>query len=152
MKNLFILILALAVQSCSFNSFDQHVEYRVDPLLKPYVDKFYEEAEKRGRYLDRTNLIASLQFHLAKEGGKNGKFHTNGDQKMITVDFDYYDIYESSSNAFRIEVIVFHELGHSIGRKHNKKSNSIMNTECLLCNDYNKYRTEIIDELFIKNL
>ena len=150
MKNLFILILALAVQSCSLNSFDQHVEYRVDPLLKPYVDKFYGEGEKRGVILDRTNLIASLQFHLAKEEGKNGKFHANGDQKMITIDFDYYDIYESSPNAFRIEIIVFHELGHSIGRKHNKKPNSIMNTECLSCNRYDEYRTKIIDELFLE--
>ena len=137
MKNLFILILALAVQSCSLNSFDQHVEYRVDPLLKPYVDKFYEEAEKRGVELQRVNLIVLLSNEI---GSKFGLSEIKNGQKIVSI-----NSYLVDSNEKRLKVIIFHELGHALlNRRHKDTQSSIMNSApCTSCD----FET-MLDELY----
>ena len=137
MKNLFILILALAVQSCSLNSFDQEVEYRVDPLLKSYVDKFYEEAEKREVELQKVNLIVLLSNEI---GSKFGLSEIKNGQKIVSI-----NSYLVDSNEKRLKVIIFHELGHALlNRRHKDTQSSIMNSApCTSCD----FET-MLDELY----
>lgn len=47
MKRLSVIALSIVLLSCS----EDKTEYRIDPVLKPYLDTFYQEAAARGMVL-----------------------------------------------------------------------------------------------------
>jgi len=139
MKKLIFIALLLLLSSC-FSDFDVTVEYRIDPLLQPYVDKFYQEAAQRHIELQHYDLIVSLsnidEFGL-----------TVGTSVRINDKFFYnYDEY-----SMEIEAVVFHELGHALLHKdHMDKQPGIMNTTvCIDCYIDDEFlRTQYLDKLF----
>ncbi len=148
MKNLPFFIFIGFLQSCSINSFDQHIEYRVDPLLKPYVDQFYEEAEKRGVELQRVNLIVALNTDVINPNYL-GVSQLIGDQRMILINQKYYDRFMNESDSLSVERLMFHEMGHAILNRKHILAFSIMNSGSY----YKEYRIDslrdvLIDEMF----
>jgi len=137
MKNLPFFIFISFLQSCSLDSFDQQIEYRIDPLLKPYVDQFYKEAEVRGIELQRVNLIVKISTNI---GSKYGLSESINGQKVVSI-----NSYLIEGNDLRLQIIIFHELGHSLlNRHHFDDVKSIMNTSpCSTCFD-----EQYLDELF----
>lgn len=118
----------LLLTSC-LSSFDYDVEYRIDPLVKSYVDDFRVEAESRGIELDWTNLI--LEVAPANRGqfkmeGKDilGLTKHIGPQVYVYID-------EGLLNSpCELEGVIFHELGHALlNREHISSRSSYMNLE-----------------------
>lgn len=147
MKNLPFFIFIGFLQSCSLNSFDQDIEYRVNPELKPYVDLFYEEAEKRGIKLQRVNLYMNLDSSdKVVNPFKSGASFIQGSQKTVLI-----DTYSFQTNTdIQNEVLVFHELGHTLlNKSHDDSGIGIMNTY-LISNDsiYKKNRDAFLKHLF----
>lgn len=150
---LFVLLVFI-LSGC--NGLDETIEYRVDPRLKHHVDKFFEEAAKRGISLDTTNIIASVvpekQIHAA------GIANNPGRQCIIRISDDvlnYFQTQGKDTAYYATENLIFHELGHTIlHRKHNDPKFSIMAAGLSFYtyvsdNDVRKY---LVDELFNPNL
>ncbi len=147
MKNLltsFLLIITLS--SCHF---DPTIEYRVDPELTPYVEKFFSEGQKRGIILERENLVVIIYDGLEKDENVWGLSTKEGKQRVILIDKDYFEFNRDNGNPLRNESIIFHELGHAIlGRGHCTGGDSIMDiTSCFYTYCYTG-DVGIIDELF----
>ena len=135
----------------------------IDPSLKPYVDAFYEEAQKRNISLP-TNIDAILAPEIPSDRpeacgiGQSPSFNGVGDKPTIHIDSDCWDTY----NEIAKENLVFHELGHALlNRIHiegilpNGYSKSIMcagnGFDCSNLPDYGfclDYRDYYVDELF----
>lgn len=147
MKNLPFFIFISFLQSCSLNSFDQQVEYRVDPLLKPYVDLFYEEADKRGIELQRVNLYMKLDSrNKVVDPFRSGASFIQGSQKTVLIDTYSFETNTDVQN----EVLIFHELGHTLlNKSHDDSEIGIMNTY-LISNDfiYKENRDIFLKHLF----
>jgi len=161
MKKLIFIALALSLSSC-FSGFDETIEYRIDPRVEYYVEQFYVEGEDRGLVFDRYNLIVIVQRHntgrfVYKQDPKiqlDGLSITQGTQRVVFIDLEIVEqglIDEEGSEgpANKLEIVIFHELGHALlNRKHNNDSRSIMSDrfEPLLMT--RGWRTEVLDELF----
>jgi Zn-dependent peptidase ImmA (M78 family) len=142
----FTTIFFIAFISCT--SFDQEVDYKIDPLLKPSVDKFYDEALKRGIYIQKTNLIAIIDD---KEVGFSnaGQFQMVGDQIMVLINKKYYERFLRNRDTIFVERLVMHELGHALLNRNHTTTFSIMNSGSYYY-EYKKdsFRIALIDELF----
>jgi|SRR5690606_4482439 len=145
--------LVLLFSSCSF--LDEN-HYYVDPLLEPFVDKFFEEADKRNVPLCKCNLTVRLQHGHHKKRGAYGTSEGTAlttSLRSVVLDYDavIYDL-QDTGTVLWTERLVFHELGHAILYRKHTKSYSIMNNR----NDdyredyYNdpEKREILIDELF----
>lgn len=144
------LLFALLFFSCS-SSFDQVVEYKIDPLLKPAVDKFYAEALTRGINIQKTNLIA-LVDDRAVDPANLGEVQMVGDQIVVLVNKKQYERFLTDGDTIFVERLVMHELGHALLNRSHTSSVSIMNS-----GDYyyeykrDSFRKVLIDELFDKS-
>lgn len=121
MKKLVIVFgIAMAIVSCSM--FDEPL-YRVDPILQKFTSEFYADGLQRGYgNLNKPsveladNEIRGLYF--AKENVIQIKRNFVVDQlsKKTTADSNF------------VKLVLYHELGHSIGKDHRGPQMSIMNT------------------------
>jgi hypothetical protein len=145
-KLLFALLLFV---SCT--SFDQDVEFKIDPLLKPSVDKFYAQALTRGISLQKTNLIA-LVDDRSVDPANLGEVQMIGDQIVVLINKKHYEIFLTDGDTIFVERLVMHELGHALLNRKHTSSVSIMNS-----GDYyyeykrDSFRKVLIDELFDKS-
>jgi hypothetical protein len=145
-KLLFALLLFV---SCT--SFDQDVEFKIDPLLKPSVDKFYAQALTRGISLQKTNLIA-LVDDRSVDPANLGEVQMIGDQIVVLINKKHYEIFLTDGDTIFVERLVMHELGHALLNRSHTSSVSIMNS-----GDYyyeykrDSFRKVLIDELFDKS-
>ncbi len=117
MKKLTILFLLLGCQ--------QETQYRVDPMIKPYLENFYEIASSHGINFDRSNLVIITEYGLNSQLHYVGltTIQSNGGQRQIEFDLEFW---EKSDESVR-EVLTLHEFGHAfLGRSHNTGF-SIMN-------------------------
>ncbi len=148
MKTKFIILFTcLLLQHCI--SFDQEVEYRIDPLLKPFVDKFYEEGAKRGIILQKNNLIASIDDRIIDRNNL-GESRMVGDQIVVLINKREYNRFLANGDTIYIERLMMHELGHALLNRSHVLSFSIMNSGSY----YSEYkidsiRNSLIDELFL---
>jgi hypothetical protein len=149
MKNILILILTtIFIQGC-FSSFDQEVEYKIDPLLKPYVDTFYEEAERRGLALQRYNLIVTIDSYKI-DPYNLGESRKEGDQRVVLINKKHYDRFIAEGEVRFIERLVMHELGHAVLDRRHLQTFSIMNSGSYYQEfKVDSIRTALINELFI---
>jgi hypothetical protein len=144
-----IILFVLLLFSCG--SFDQVVEYKIDPLLKPAVDKFYAQALTRGISLQKTNLIA-LVDDRAVDPANLGEVNMIGDQIVVLINKKHYEIFLTDGDTIFVERLVMHELGHALLNRSHTSSVSIMNS-----GDYyyeykrDSFRKVLIDELFDKS-
>ena len=144
-----IILFVLLLFSCG--SFDQVVEYKIDPLLKPAVDKFYAEALTRGINLQKTNLIVIVD-DCAVDPANLGEVQMVGDQIVVLVNRKQYERFLNDGDTIFVERLVMHELGHALLNRSHTSSVSIMNS-----GDYyyeykrDSFRKVLIDELFDKS-
>jgi len=140
-----LLFAFLLFVSC--DSFDQEVEFKIDPLLK-HVDKFYQEGSKRGISLQKNNLIAIVDDH-AVDPSNLGEVQMVGNQIVVVINRKHYQKFLTDGDTIFVERLIMHELGHALlNRKHTLKF-SIMNSGAYYY-EYKKdsFRTALIDELF----
>jgi hypothetical protein len=138
------LVFFLFLTSCAI---DQTIEYKVNPDLMQFVDKFFQEADKRGVVLPRQNLVVTLHNNLEKMGAL-GRSKRIGEQRVVLIDYDYFQFNTANGYPLRNEALVFHELGHALLNQEHRNSKSIMNANSCYysyCYDGN---SELIDELF----
>lgn len=124
----------------------------IDSRLKPYFDRFEEEATLRGLDLDFTDLEGRIE-ELDGLGGQCVRNTALPDQVLI--DFVFW----TQASEFEKEFIVFHELGHCVlNRSHLETKNpdgsclSIMHSGSSGCRFiYNEgNREEYLEELFYR--
>lgn len=100
-------------------------QYKIDPIIQPYLDHFYSISESYGKSLNHSNLIISIEYGLAKQFQCDGltTLRTNGGQRQIEFDQEFWN---ESTQEIR-EVLTLHEFGHAfLGRIHTTTF-SIMN-------------------------
>jgi hypothetical protein len=141
---------------------------QTDPRVRPYYDKFYEEASRRGLTPDEP-----ISVELVDAAQQCDSDNVAGCARSTPLGSKVYidaKAWEQSSEEQR-EYVVFHELGHAVmGKHHNEtiheflakpleescflsdyvKLPSLMYpTETSLPVTYQKYRTAILDEFFL---
>lgn len=141
----YIILISLILFSCeSYN-------YSVQPELKPYVDSFYQEAEKRGVKVQKDNLIIRISNDTKGNLGLT-KYSSNGPQVTSQIYVNIKEDYFNKNSVQCIESVVFHELGHALLlRSHCDCTGSFMNveTERHTCYPANTTSRELLlDELF----
>ena len=131
-------------------------EYKVHPKLKPYVDRFYEEALNRLILIDRENLIVRFEDMDCC----SGKSIQRGNQRIVLIDYDSYTYGVDEGHDFidpetglslGVQETVFHELGHAILFRDHENGYTIMTKDGKWNNDFNMHadkRKILIDELF----
>ena len=127
------------------------VEYKIDPLLKPAVDKFYAEALTRGINIQKTNLIA-LVDDRAVDPANLGEVQMIGDQIVVLINKKQYERFLTDGDTIFVERLVMHELGHALLNRSHTSSVSIMNSGSYYY-EYKRdsFRKVLIDELFDKS-
>ena len=153
-----ILLINILFLSCKKENETAH-PYDVDGEIQPYIDRFKEEASKRGHNINfEDGLTARFVDNLNGPAGHT----TTTPPYVMEFDRNIWDKYDDVSR----ENIVFHELGHSfLQRKHkndifpNGEWKSLMRGspftgEKKIVNLYtNTLRREYyIDELFNENV
>lgn len=132
--------------------FDQAIEYRCDPELQPYLDKFYLEAEVRGVRIPKENLIMSIEPQKNIRGAANAR--RCGCQRLVLVADDTYDFFSTKwmskdSAYYGMESVIFHELGHSLlDRRHDDIGLMQSGISYFVYVKDEVKRKELLDELF----
>jgi Zn-dependent peptidase ImmA (M78 family) len=131
MKQIFFFILGIAMSACSFND---DIEYRIDPQLKPHIDFFLHEATKRDIEIQKYNLVVTWDDLDSDVGGDALKM---GYQRVIRINIKH-------KNNPRLRYIVMHECGHILLNRKHCTQKSIMNP---IMKEY-ILDDKLIDELF----
>ncbi len=122
--------------------------YSVDSRLEKYAMRFFEEGEKRGLKLDRSNLILTATPDLLTNEGKTAVTRgTKDNQIVIEVDEALLD----SSDTLFLEYALMHEFGHGFLKRTHVNTISIMNPSRKVVDRYRRSateRTQLLDELF----
>lgn len=151
-----LIIIALTLFSCS--EFDYSNEYRIDPRLSCYVDKFFKEANEHGINIYKENLIVSIE-----PVNSAGVSRVQGSQRIIIISNNAYEyftsdnwVHNADSAYYGLENLMYHELGHALlKRKHECDSCYSIMSAGLNCFTYTSECNErkiLIDELFnVKN-
>jgi len=152
---LFTLLIIFSTFSCSDEDLPPVIQ---NDELKVYLDRFEEEAAKRGYDYDLSDVEAVFVGEI-KQGDFCGYGYPNyegtGRKRIEILRSD--GCWNNSDDSEK-EILMFHEIGHAFfGRLHeesalpNQRPNSIMCSECYLSGSYNEYqphrREYYIDEL-----
>lgn len=147
MKTLIFVSFSLILFSCNLIDFNDRGF--IDPEIKPYVDSFVNEAEKRGIYIDVSEL--KISFKDLSKYNVNGRTYPT--TKRIYID-------PNKEWKWEPEALVFHEMGHLYLKRDDEKSmvdkngnpKSIMNSPGVPSYARSLYRRDYyIDELFNSN-
>lgn len=110
---IFLIYISLLIYSCG----DPH-EYNVDPVFAKYVQRFEDEAAKRGKNFQLQTEGLIIEFSKLKED-QAGLCHYENPIR-IEIDSNYWkSISLVAGSEYMKEDLIFHEMGHGIlGRKH----------------------------------
>jgi Zn-dependent peptidase ImmA (M78 family) len=141
----FSYIIILALTSCSLFE-EPHWDIETD--LSVWVEKFYTEAEKRGKIIQRQYLTVQFDGHIKYAGVSERGRHI----VKINSAF-FYQHFTINKDSFAVEYVVFHELGHALMDKRHVDSYAIMNNCCKTLNVYTHkdsadFRVKMMDKLF----
>ena len=123
--------------------------------FKIYVQRFFEEANKRNLFIKLEDN--DLQIRFSKLVGKNGVCFPQ--KKLIEID----SVAWKKSNEFDKEQLIYHELGHCVlGREHLFRSlprgecesimSSLEGSSCIMNFNSESWRKYYFDELFSQKL
>lgn len=115
-----ILLFALIMVGCSCET-----EWKVEEDFRPIVDSFFEEGNRFGVPLDKTNLIVMF----GDPGpGVAGRAIQDGFQRVVIISPKYWN-YNWNEDQVQLtrEYILFHELGHALLRRSHNTEYSMMN-------------------------
>lgn len=147
MKNKLLIIGLLLLSNCELT--DQN-HFDIEKKLKPFVDSFYVESAKRGRTIQRDNLI--VYFMPLK--GLMGRSMNLTTIPTVQIDPGIFNKYAKEKKMLIIEYVVFHELGHALLNRDHLNAYTIMTTNNKMLFAYTgseQARTLLIDELFGAN-
>jgi hypothetical protein len=118
------LIIAGCARDVQYNA--EGFEYRIDPRLQFYVDDFYKEAEKRKVFLKKENLIVEI-VDIPDELNAIGlgTIRASG-QRIVQIDNMYFEL--NKYHYYSMEMLMFHELGHTLLKRPHNNHYSVMNT------------------------
>jgi hypothetical protein len=144
--------LLMSTLTCCMD-FDPAIEYRCDPELQPYLDKFYQEAEARGVKINRENLLLRIEPQKNMTGA--GHSRRCGCQRVVLISDDSFDFFSEKwmskdSAAYGLENVIFHELGHALLDRRHPDYESLMQTGIsyfVYAKDKDR-RKLMLDELF----
>lgn len=146
MKKIIVLII---LTGCSL--FEQP-HWDIDPDLEYWVNKFYFEAELRGKIIQKNYLTVSLSNKYMDEAGQSKK-----GRHLVYISSSFYYTHmirnNSKSDSLAMEFVLFHELGHALLGNGHSDPYSIMNQCCTTYDKYTKeneveFRKDMIDKLF----
>jgi hypothetical protein len=107
--------------------------YEVDAAVEPYVRRFVEEAQKRGKSVDATNLVVKFDTLMVGEACGVCRL-TAGEPPTILLNVT--GLCWKTASAEAREGLVFHELGHCLLKRVHKNTllpnglfASLMNSE-----------------------
>lgn len=104
-------------------------EYKVDSDLKPYLNKFLEEAKLKGKTFDTTNLIMKFGKATLETCGECMIANKGKGQRTIIIDTTERLCWKGSVSQNR-ESLVFHELGHCLlNRSHRNDLLPVLNKD-----------------------
>ena len=119
---IFIPVLLFALIACVDEPPNTHqpATYRVDPDLKIYVERFQDEAKKRGRNFNFETSGLIVEFANLKDNVAGLCYTTNNPIK-IQIDRDnFIKVGKYRNGDLMREDVMFHELGHGfLRRDHN---------------------------------
>lgn len=154
MNTLKATIFAAIILTIGACAKDDGPQYFVDGSIKPYFDRFEEEAALRNFDIDLDSMMISGDIRLITSQNVIGQCgHTESEPSVVIVDKFYWD----SASDLEREFVVFHELGHcALFKGHNDITDnqgncvSIMTSGTGACNiNYNSAtREDLLDELF----
>ncbi len=108
MRNYIALILFTSLSGCVGCGKPQ-----VDASIEPYIVKFVEEGQNRGKSVDVTGVGA--KFVDEDDGSVHGDCSTTPFSKTLEVSKKWWP----RLNEVQKEMLIFHELGHcALGRRH----------------------------------
>lgn len=153
MKKLVIVFgVAIAFASCSIF---EEPRYKVDPILQKFTSEFYADGLKRG-YVNLNKPSIELADNAIR-----GLYFAKDNVVQIKRNFVIDQLSKrTAADSNFVKLVLYHELGHSIGKDHRGPQMSIMNTGNLFDGNgdfimtlrfYNESlvnANQLIDELF----
>jgi hypothetical protein len=146
-------VLILLLGSCAK---DDGPQFFVDSSLKPYFERFEDEAALRNLHLNLDSMMISGDIRVINSQNVIGQCgHTEAEPSVVIVDKFYWD----AASDLEREFVIFHELGHcALFKGHNDITDgqgncvSIMTSgtgTCII--NYNAgTRKALLDELFTR--
>lgn len=126
----------------------------VDRTLKPFLDMYYAEAEKRGITVDRKEVVLVFGHTKAREDDDTIGFCAEaGNVPQMVIDEETYQSYNQSER----EMLILHEIGHCVGKRdhcevmENKQPISLMYSKMFDVRYYDVHREGLMNELFFKD-
>jgi hypothetical protein len=154
MKKALLITLSFVWISCSDLTDSMNI-YKIDPNVKPFVDRFFNEAAVRGKKLEKINLIVVVTDNindplLAGAAGRT-TIYDQGGQRYIYLWSGAFTWFLDQGDSAGAERLVFHEMGHAFYRNH-VDYKSIMNPNCPsdVYRDSDSLRTAFLNELMLR--
>jgi hypothetical protein len=113
-----LLLLFTVLFSCE--KVEPVFEYKIEPSLEVFVNRFYQEAELRGIILQKTNLIVEALDVLEEDRCGQCQRPKNKREGQRTVKISKARACWSMSSEQNREALVFHELGHCLLNREHK--------------------------------
>lgn len=150
-KSALFAVLILLLGACAK---DDGPQFFVDSSIKPYFDRFEEEAALRNLNINLDSMMISGDIRVINSQNVIGQCgHTESEPSVVIVDKFYWD----AADDLEREFVIFHELGHcALFKGHNDISDgqgncvSIMTSGTGSCKiNYNtSTRKALLDQLF----
>ncbi len=150
-KSAFLALVVLLLGACAK---DDGPQFFVDSSIRPYFERFEEEAALRNLNLNLDSMMISGDIRVITSQDVIGQCgHTENEPSVVIVDKFYWD----AASDLEREFVIFHELGHcALSRGHTDVSDgqgncvSIMTSGTGSCSiNYSAAtRDKLLDELF----
>jgi hypothetical protein len=145
-----VSFLFILLAECSF--VDDY-EYRIDPILEPYVNRFFQEAEDRGIRLSKINLVAVIEPEIPciDDGHCDAVSFRKNQRTILIAQRTIEEAKKSPGGTSVIEFVVFHELSHALLYKNHINGIHIMDCCGRALNLYVRdpqVRRKLLDDLF----
>lgn len=130
---IYSILISILISSCGFVEEIGNSSY-VAPEFQPYLDKFYEEADRLGAFYHHKKVYINFSNLKDMNGLSHNDFNSGFNKKHahIEIDRDYYNSLTRNTEGYNlgIERLVFHELGHAL--LHRGHTNDVQDSTVVL--------------------